>query len=301
MHIDEGPAGADFRLIGEGEGKRAAPGRHIKGVALHIQEINAILAQAVEIEAELALRAFGQAAASQFGADHQALRGARRRGNALGAFKKYLHPAGFAGSAADPKIEIGQRFFRADSSDFGFQATRKPNLPTAWRLARNARHSAKGRTIGQQIRHHGASEIAHHHLALRGGAGIGHIRQFAIAGRERFQDFTHFLIGRLGTQAFQLDAGKIRHRHVRQHFQFHAEFKIGAFGEIGHFDLGLECGLQATIRHELTLRIVHGCLKHFAHDGGAIALAHNGKRHLARAEARQRNRLGDFSKALFAA
>ena len=301
MQINEGPAGADFSLVGEGEGKRAAPGRHIKTLTLHIQEINAVLAEAIEIEAKLALSAFRQAAASQFGADHQALRGTRRRGNALRTFQKYLHPAGFAGSAAHAKIEIGQSLIRADGSDFGHQAARKPNFPTARRLTWNAGHGTKGRAIGQQIRHDGASEIAHHHLTLCSRAGIAHIGQFTIARRERFQDFLHFLIGRLGAQAFQLDAGEFGHRHIRQHFQFHAEFKITTIGEAGHLDLWLQRGLQATIADHLAGGIAHGFFQHFTHHGSAVALAHNGKRHLARAEARQRNRLGDFGKALFAA
>ena len=301
MQIDERSASANLSLVGEGEGKRAAPGRHIKRLTLHIQEINAILAEAVEIEAKLALSAFRQAAAGYLGADHQALRVARRCGNALGAFQKHLHPAGFAGCAAHAKIEIGQSLISADGSDFRHQAARKPNFPTARRLTWDAGHGTKGRAIGQQIRNNGASEIAHHHLALGGRAGIAHIGQFTIARRERFQDFLDFRIRGLSAQAFQLDARELGHRHIRQHFQFHAEFKVTTIGEAGHLDLWLQRGLQATIADHLAGGIAHGFFQHFTHHGSAVALAHNGKRHLARAEARQRNRLGDFGKALFAA
>ena len=92
---------------------------------------------------------------------------------------------------------------------------------------------------------------------------------------------------RLGLQPGQLDGGEIRQRDLRQQFQLDLEFKVGGRAGVGsadQVDLRLAGGAQAALGEHLLGRVADALLQHLGGHRGAVALAHDGSRHLAGAE-----------------
>src|SRR3954468_114354 len=99
----------------------------------------------------------------------------------------------------------------------------------------------------------------------------------------------------LDRQLFEAETAKFRFRHLRQHFQRHRVFEVGAFRRRHDFNLRRQCQPKVLLANSLGRAALQRALQHFTAHGLAVALAQQVERHLAGAESGNADRLPELA------
>jgi hypothetical protein len=130
---------------------------------------------------------------------------------------------------------------------------------------------------------------------------LGDRHGLAVARRDGFQRLGDGVVLGLAGQFLQADALEVRDGDFRQHFQRHGEGQVLPVLELQVLDLRLLGRLQLVVGDDFPRGLVHGAFQDLAHHGLAVPLLDERNGHLARAETRDFQGLGQFRQARVAA
>ena len=138
-----------------------------------------------------------------------------------------------------------------------------------------------------------ADEIDHDRIAVccRALDRLG----FALRLGHALQRAVDLLVRHLDRQLFEAEIAKLRLRHIRQHFQRHRVFEVGAFRRRHDLYLRRQCRAQVLLANGLGRAALQRALQHLAAHRMAIALAQQVQRHLAWAEAGDADRAAELA------